>query len=172
MCAADGTEGLRLASSSRFDVLILDVLLPGLDGYRVCDAMRQQGFDGGILMLTARAEVSDRVQGLQTGADDYLVKPFDSDELVARIQALLRRVNKETLTPVTRFSFGAVEIDFSRADVMKNGRPLTLTQKEYQLLRYFIDHRGQVLSRDRLMSCAPPTAPRACASHRQVGLTC
>ena len=112
--AGTGPEGVRMATDSRFDLLILDVMLPGMDGFAVCRAMREQGFDGGVLMLTARSQVADRVQGLQIGADDYLAKPFDPNELVARVSALLRRVGKEQLTPVLRFQFGGVNVDFSK----------------------------------------------------------
>jgi two-component system alkaline phosphatase synthesis response regulator PhoP len=150
--AADGHAGLAAATGSRFDVLILDVMLPGPSGFEICHAARQNGFDGGILMLTARGQVRDRVQGLETGADDYLVKPFDSDELLARVNALLRRVNKEQLTPVARFEFGSVLVDFVKPEVMRNGSPLSLAAKEMQLLKYLIDNRGQVVSRERLLS--------------------
>jgi two-component system alkaline phosphatase synthesis response regulator PhoP len=148
---ADGLDGLRHAGDTEFDLLILDVMLPGLDGYALCDRVRQQGFDGAILMLTARAQIRDRVHGLQRGADDYVVKPFDSDELLARVQALLRRVQKETLTPVTRFSFGSVAVDVAAEVVTRSGARVPLTDKEFQLLRYFINHRGQVLSRNRIL---------------------
>lgn len=149
--AETGTNGLRRATDTRFDLLILDVMLPGMDGFALCGAVRQQGFDGGILMLTARSQVADRVQGLQIGADDYLAKPFDSNELVARVTALLRRVGKEQLTPVTRFQFGAVAVDFSRPAVTRNGSAVNLAAKEFQLLRCLIDHRGQVLTREWLL---------------------
>src|SRR5687768_4914483 len=94
----NGATGLQRALKETFDLLILDVMLPGLNGFEICHQVRQQGYDGAILMLTARGQVQDRVSGLNTGADDYLVKPFNSDELVARVAALLRRVHKEQLT--------------------------------------------------------------------------
>lgn len=150
--AATGPDGHRAATDKRFDLLILDVMLPGMDGFALCEAMRKQGFDGGILMLTARSQVVDRVQGLQIGADDYLAKPFDPNELVARVTALLRRVGKEQLTPVTRYQFGAVTVDFSVPVVTRNGAPVSLAAKEMQLLRCLVDHRGQVLSREWLLT--------------------
>ncbi len=156
---ADGLAGLRHASAAPFDLLILDVMLPGLDGFALCDAVRQQGFDGGVLMLTARADITDRVRGLRRGADDYLGKPFDSDELLARVQALLRRVHKETLTPVTRFAFGDVAVDFSTSAVTRGGAAVALTEKELQLLRYLINHRGQVLSRSQILRALWPQQP-------------
>lgn len=157
--AANGLAGLRHTSAASFDLLILDVMVPGLNGFELCDAVRQQGFDGGVLMLTARAEVADRVHGLHRGADDYLVKPFDSDELLARVRALLRRVHKETLTPVMRFAFGDVEVDFATSEVTRGGAAVALTDKELQLLRYLINHRGQVLSRSQILRALWPQQP-------------
>jgi two-component system alkaline phosphatase synthesis response regulator PhoP len=150
--AATGPDGLRAATNHRYDLLILDVMLPGLDGFALCQKMRQQGFDGGILMLTARGQVADRVQGLHLGADDYLAKPFDPHELTARVTALLRRMGKEALTPVTRFQFGPVSVDFSVPAVHRHGAPVNLAAKEMQLLRCLIDHRGQVLTREWLLT--------------------
>ncbi len=149
--ASDGTEGLRRATSEPFDLLILDVMLPGLGGFEICHAVREQGFDGAILMLTARGQIEDRVQGLRTGADDYLIKPFDPDELRARVDALLRRIHKQQLTPVMRVEFGSVVADFSRMEFHKNATPFTCTAKEAALLRTLINHRGQVVSRERLL---------------------
>ena len=150
--SGNGKEGLGMASEQRFDLLILDVMLPGLDGFEVCRAARERGFDGGILMLTARALVDDRVEGLRTGADDYLIKPFDPNELLARVSALLRRLGKTPLTPVLKFQFGDVTVDFDRREVLREGQPVNLAAKEMQLLRHLIDHRGQVLSRERLLT--------------------
>lgn len=167
--AGTGPEGVRMATDSRYDLLILDVMLPGMDGFAVCRAMREQGFDGGVLMLTARSQVADRVQGLQIGADDYLAKPFDPNELVARVSALLRRVGKEQLTPVLRFQFGGVSVDFSKPSVTRNGVAVSLAAKEMQLLRCLIDHRGQVLTREWLLgqvwSQQPFITPRTVDVH-------
>ena len=167
--AGTGPEGVRMATDSRFDLLILDVMLPGMDGFAVCRAMREQGFDGGVLMLTARSQVADRVQGLQIGADDYLAKPFDPNELLARVTALLRRVGKEQLTPVLRFQFGGVSVDFSKPSVTRNGVAVSLAAKEMQLLRCLIDHRGQVLTREWLLgqvwSQQPFITPRTVDVH-------
>lgn len=150
--AGDGGEALRIATEQRFDVLILDVMLPGLSGFELCQAVRERGFDGGILMLTARAQVDDRVEGLSTGADDYLIKPFDSKELLARVSALLRRLGKTPLTPVLQYQFGDVKVDFERREVLRDGTLVNLAARELQLLRQLIDHRGQILSRERLLS--------------------
>jgi two-component system alkaline phosphatase synthesis response regulator PhoP len=149
--ATDGRAGLRLAQEKKFDLLILDVMLPGLSGIDVCHFLREQGFDNAILMLTAKGQVSDRVLGLLTGADDYLVKPFNSDELSARVKALLRRVHKEDLTPVLRFAFGNVQVDFSTSEFSKNGRSIALAAKEAELLRFLVNHRGNALSRSQII---------------------
>lgn len=149
--APDGNLGLQLALDQLFDLLILDVMLPGRDGFEICRAVRERGFDGAVLMLTARGEVPDRVQGLRGGADDYLVKPFDADELLARVASLLRRVRREQLTPVSQFEFGRVRIDFERAEISKDGRPVDLSAKELELLRYFVNRRGQTLTRENIL---------------------
>jgi len=149
--AVDGKTGLRLATEEKFDLLILDVMLPGLNGFEICHAAREQGFDGAILMLTAKGQIPDRVEGLRTGADDYLVKPFDPDELLARVEALLRRIHKENLTPVTKFQFGNVSADFLGGKFLKKGKPVALAAKEIELLRLLVNHRGQVLSREHIL---------------------
>lgn len=149
--ASDGERGLQLALSKRFDLLILDVMLPGRDGFEICHAVRERGFDGAVLMLTARGEVPDRVQGLRGGADDYLVKPFDSDELLARVGSLLRRVRKEQLTPVSQFEFGGVQVDFARGEVRRNGQVVELSAKELELLRHLVNCRGQTLTREDIL---------------------
>ena len=150
--SGDGGEALRLAAEQRFDLMILDVMLPGLSGFELCRAVRERGFDGAILMLTARTQVDDRVEGLAKGADDYLIKPFDSKELLARVSALLRRLGKTPLTPVMQYQFGDVRVDFERREVSRDGSVVNLAAKELQVLRQLIDHRGQVLSRERLLS--------------------
>lgn len=150
--AGDGSQGLRIAAEQRFDLMILDVMLPGISGFVLCREVRERGFDGAILMLTARTLVDDRVEGLGAGADDYLIKPFDSKELLARVGALLRRLGKTPLTPVLQYRFGDVKLDFERREVLRAGLAVNLAAKELQLLRQLIDHRGQVLSRERLLS--------------------
>ena len=149
--AQDGNSGLDKALTGAFDIIILDVMLPGKNGFDVCRDIRQHGVDSAVLMLTARTQVIDRVVGLKLGADDYLTKPFDPSELVARIEALGRRVLKENLSPVVRFKFGEITVDFDRGEVIKNGSHVSLTGRELQLLRYLIDHRGRVVSRDELL---------------------
>lgn len=150
--SGDGHAGLQVATEQQFDLLILDVMLPGISGFELCRQARERGFAGAILMLTARAQVDDRVEGLHMGADDYLIKPFDPKELLARVSALLRRLGKTPLTPVLRYQFGEVAVDFERREVFRGGNPVNLAAKELQLLRHLIDHRSQVVSRDRLLS--------------------
>ena len=149
--AGDGEAGLAKASAGGFDVIILDVMLPKKTGYDVCRELRQKGVDTAILMLTAKSQVVDRVVGLKLGADDYLTKPFDPAELLARVEALLRRIQKENRVPVRSFQFGDVEVDFERAEVRRNGQPINLAGKEMQLLRYLIDNRERVVPREEIL---------------------
>ena len=149
--ARDGDSGVARGLAGRFDLIVLDVMLPGKMGFDVCRELRQKGVDAAILMLTARGQVTDRVVGLKLGADDYLTKPFDPAELLARVEALLRRVHKETRIPVRSFQFSDVEIDFERAEARKAGQVLNMAAKEMQLLRYLVDHRERVVPRDEIM---------------------
>ena len=149
--AVDGPTGLTRASKEPFDLVILDVMLPGKSGLDVCRELRQQGKDVAVLMLTAKTQLIDRVVGLKLGADDYLTKPFEPPELLARVEALLRRVKRENFTPVRRFQFGDVEVDFDQGDASKGGVPVSLAGKELELLRYLIDRRGSPVSRDELL---------------------
>jgi two-component system alkaline phosphatase synthesis response regulator PhoP len=147
----DGDAGLAKATQEKFALIILDVMLPKKTGFEVCRQLRQAGIDTAILMLTAKTQVVDRVVGLKLGADDYLTKPFDPAELLARVEALLRRVNKENRANVRSFRFGDVEIDFERAEVRKSGQPLALAAKELQLLRYLVNHRDRVVPREEIL---------------------
>jgi two-component system alkaline phosphatase synthesis response regulator PhoP len=149
--AGDGESGLNKAIAGKFDLVILDIMLPRKTGFDVCRELRQKGIDVAILMLTAKTQVVDRVVGLKLGADDYLTKPFDPAELLARVEALLRRVQKENRIPVQSFQFGDIEIDFERAVLLKAGQPVTLASKELQLLRYLVDNRGRVVPREELL---------------------
>jgi len=149
--AADGESGLAKAATKGYDVVILDVMLPKRNGFEVCRNLRQRGVDTPILMLTARQQVVDRVTGLKLGADDYLPKPFDPAELLARLEALLRRVQKENRIPLKSFAFGDVEVDFERARLTRSGQPVSLAGKELQLLQYLIHHRGRVVPREEIL---------------------
>jgi two-component system alkaline phosphatase synthesis response regulator PhoP len=148
---SDGDAGLAKATREKFALIILDVMLPQKTGFEVCRQLRQAGIDTAILMLTAKTQIVDRVVGLKLGADDYLTKPFDPAELLARVEALLRRVNKENRVNVRSFHFGDVEIDFERAEVRKAGVPLSLAAKELQLLRYLVNHRDRVVPREEIL---------------------
>jgi two-component system alkaline phosphatase synthesis response regulator PhoP len=148
--AADGEEGARRATGEPFDLVILDVMLPKRSGFDVCRDMRQKGVKTPVLMLTARTQVADRVVGLKLGADDYLMKPFAMAELLARVEARLRRPGTEMKNPGA-YRFGDVTVDFRRAEVEREGETVNLSAKEFQLLRYFVENRGASLSRDELL---------------------
>ncbi len=149
--AGDARAALERATGERFDGILLDVMLPGGSGFDICQTIRQRGIQTPVLMLTARGQVVDRVVGLKLGADDYLVKPFEMAELLARIEALLRRgAPKHQFAEA--FRFGDIAVDFRRAEVTKGDTMLELSAREFKLLRYFIEHRGAALSRDELLN--------------------
>jgi two-component system alkaline phosphatase synthesis response regulator PhoP len=150
--ARDGESGLRRAAEESFDLIILDLMLPRKNGLDVCRDLRQQGVHTPIMMLTARGQVVDKVVGLKLGADDYLTKPFEMMELLARVEALLRRAPAPRELPAEAYQFGAVRVDFRCAEVTRDGRPIELSAREFQLLRYFIEHRGSTISRDELLN--------------------
>jgi two-component system alkaline phosphatase synthesis response regulator PhoP len=150
--AEDGDEGLRRATAEPFHLLVLDVMLPGRSGFDVCRELRQAKILTPVLMLTARGQTIDKVTGLKLGADDYLTKPFDMNELLARVEALLRRAAQPLHRATPSYRFGGIEVDFQRTEVRRNGTPLAMTAKELQLLRFFIEHRGETLSRERLLN--------------------
>ena len=148
--AADGEAGLARAAGDVFDLVILDVMLPRRNGFDVCRDLRRRGVATPVLMLTARGQVADRVVGLKLGADDYLTKPFEMAELMARVEARLRaHPTGEAGHPLYRFA--AIEVDLRRAEVNRDGAPVALSAKEFHLLRYFIAHRGATLSRHELL---------------------
>jgi two-component system, OmpR family, response regulator len=147
-CAASGIDGLHLATENDYDAVLLDVMLPGIDGFEVCRIMRGRGRWQPVIMLTARDEVCDRVRGLDAGGDDYLVKPFSFAELAARLRSLIRRGAHER--PAT-LSVGSITFDPAARKVERSGTPIALTPKEYTLLEYFMRHPGEVLSRARII---------------------
>jgi two-component system alkaline phosphatase synthesis response regulator PhoP len=149
--AKDGVQGLDLATRERFDLILLDLMLPGQSGLTVCQKLRQQGSNTPILMLTARRQTMDKVVGLRTGADDYLTKPFKMAELLARIDALLRRAGRAGEKKSDRYEFGKVQIDLRKTEVTREGQLVPLSAKEFQLLRYFVQHQGTTLSRETLL---------------------
>jgi two-component system, OmpR family, alkaline phosphatase synthesis response regulator PhoP len=148
----DGEQALTQALREPIGLVVLDVKLPKKDGFDVCRDLRRHGFGSPILMLTARSEVKDRIKGLKTGADDYLGKPFDVNELLARIEALFRRPNHvapQLIDPV--FCFGDLIVDVKRAEILRNGAQVVLTAKEFGLLQYFIANPNERLSRQTLL---------------------
>jgi two-component system alkaline phosphatase synthesis response regulator PhoP len=149
--ASDGESGLARASAGLFDLVILDIMLPRKTGFDVCRELRQKGIDSAVLMLTAKTQVADRVVGLKLGADDYLTKPFDPAELLARVQALLRRVQKEDRIPVRTFAFDGIEADFERPLVTRHGDTVNLAAKEMQLFHFLVDHRERVVTREEIL---------------------
>jgi len=149
--ATDGESGLRAALAENFDLIILDVMLPRKNGYDVCRDLRQKGVNTPVLMLTAKGETIDKVLGLKLGADDYLTKPFEVIELLARIEALLRRAPQASGAAAEVFRFGDVEIDFKRAEVAKNSQTVELSAMEFRLLQFLIENRGAVHSRNQLL---------------------
>ena len=150
--AGDGNLGLARALAEPFDLVVLDVMLPGRDGFEVCRELRSRGGQVPVLMLTARSQVIDRVVGLKLGADDYLTKPFEMIELLARVEALLRRSPAPAVSaPSGTYTFGDVRVDFRRAEVFRGDEPVTLSALEFKLLAYFIENRGALLTRDELL---------------------
>ena len=137
--------------ATHFGLIILDVMLPGKGGFEVCQELRQRGFIDPILMLTARTQMADKVKGLKIGADDYLTKPFEMAELLARVEALLRRGKGAGSEGPDFYDFGPLHIDMRRTEVLRDGSLAPLSTKEFQLLRYLIEHRGRTLSREELL---------------------
>jgi len=150
-CAADGDAGFEKATQIPFDLIILDVMLPHKSGFDVCRDIRQAGLITPILMLTARGQTSDKVNVLKIGADDYVTKPFNMLELMARVEALLRRAPSRPAAQTGAFNFGSVLVDLVGTEATRDGQVLNLSAREFQLLRYFIEHRGATLSREELL---------------------
>ncbi|HXK08548.1 MAG TPA: response regulator transcription factor [Vicinamibacteria bacterium] len=149
--AGTGEDGLRLALDGPFDLVLLDVALPGRGGFDVLRDLRQQRVETPVVMLTARGQVVDRVLGLKLGADDYVPKPFEMMELLARMEAVLRRRRSAPPAASGTCSFGDVRVDFRRAEVLRAGVPVDLSSLEFKLLRYFVEHRGALVSRRELL---------------------
>lgn len=146
--AFDGLNGKRLAEEKRFDLLVLDLLLPGMNGREVCVSLRKSQPRLPILMLTALGTSEDKLAGFESGADDYLVKPFEFSELLARIKALVRRANPAAMEP--KLIAGDLEIDTDKKVAIRAGQPISLTAKEYALLSYLMQHKGKVVSRQQI----------------------
>lgn len=153
--AIDGEEGKEKATHLPFDLIILDIMLPHRSGLDICMDIRRAGLATPILLLTARGQTSDKVVGFKLGADDYVTKPFDTLELMARIEALLRRVPTKAISAAQAehgiHQFGPVIVDIKGTQVTRNGQRVYLTAREFELLRYFVEHQGITLSRDELL---------------------
>ncbi len=148
--AKDGLKGLSMAKEQGYDLIILDIMLPKMDGFEVCKQLRQAGIATPILILTAKSQEIDKVLGLELGADDYVTKPFSPRELLARVKALLRRA-KEPKRGIDLYHFGDVEVDFIKYEAKKKGQPIYLTALEFALLHFLIKHKDQVMHRDSIL---------------------
>ncbi len=152
--ASDGKTGYKKALSGDFQLIVLDILLPGLNGFEVCKKLRETGVATPVLMLTAaKTEEMDKVTGLELGADDYVTKPIGTRELVARVKAILRRTKKEEGIEDV-FEFGGISVDFRSHEVLRSGEKVHLTAHEFNLLKFFIEHRGRVVTRDEILDKA------------------
>jgi two-component system alkaline phosphatase synthesis response regulator PhoP len=150
--SGDGEDGLARATAGGFDLIVLDVMLPRMNGFDVCREVRHRGVTTPILMLTAKGQVVDKVVGLKLGADDYLTKPFETIELMARLEALLRRMPARPQPGGGTYRFGDIAVDFRKMEVARAGALVDLSAREFKLLRHFIEHRGATLSRDQLLA--------------------
>ena len=152
--AGDGEKGERMELERQFDLILLDVMLPKKNGFDIIRDLRKNGISTPVLMLTARGQVNEKVVGLKLGADDYLTKPFETLELLARIESLLRRPTSATVpaSPLTSYSFGLFTIDFRKMEMSRKGKLIELSAREFQLLRFFIEHRGSALSRETILN--------------------
>ena len=149
--AIDGAAAVQRAKAEQFDLMLLDVMLPSLGGIEVCHQLRQAGIDTPILMLTARGHVDDKIIGFKAGADDYLTKPFDMNELCVRVEALIRRASRVQRPGAMEYSFGKVHIDFRELTLDRSGKTFVLSEREGRLLRYLIENSGKVISRDEML---------------------
>jgi len=150
-CVHEGHSALDLAQQGGYDLIILDVMLPKRDGFDVCKGIREAGLITPILMLTARGQTSDKVSGLKIGADDYVTKPFNMLELMARVEALMRRAPIRPAAQTGGIDFGSIHVDLMGTEATRDGKPLNLSAREFQLLRYLIEHRGATVSREELL---------------------
>jgi len=148
--AKDGLQGLTMAKEQGYNLIILDIMLPKMNGFEVCKQLRQTGVTTPILILTAKSQEIDKVLGLELGADDYVTKPFSPRELLARVNALFRRV-KQTQQGIDLYHFGDVEVDFKKYEAKKSGQPIYLTALEFAILHFLIKHKDQVVSRDSIL---------------------
>ncbi len=151
LLASDGMEGFEQAKSPSIDLIVLDIMLPGKDGMEICGELRKAGIHTVVMMLTSKTDETDKVLGLEIGADDYMTKPFSMRELKARVKALLRRT-QELKKGIDEASFGTLHFDFKKQEAFKNKQSLKLSAKEFQIVKLFLEHEGQVLDRDKLLN--------------------
>lgn len=147
----DGLQGQEMAMQQTCDLLVLDVMLPSRSGFDVCRHLRKNGVVVPILMLTARNELSNKLQGFKIGADDYLTKPFEAPELLVRIEALFRRAPNAGRQPLKTYDFGEIHVNFEKSRIAKKGRTVALSERECRLLRYLIECKNEIVSRDELL---------------------
>lgn len=148
--AETGTKGFELAGKHDFDLIVLDLILPGKDGIEICKELRSDGVKTPIIMVTSRKEEIDKILGLEIGADDYVTKPFSIRELLARVKALIRRSTYEP-GDIEEVAFANLKIDFKKQEMLRGENPVRLSATEYRILHYFIDHEGEVISRDKFL---------------------
>ena len=148
--ATDGEEGYQKALGGQADLILLDLMLPGKNGQEICADLRRENISTPIIMLTSKQEEIDKVLGLESGADDYVTKPFSIRELRARIKAILRRTDNR-IQKTDTFSFGEITIDFLKHEASRSGQPINLSTREYEIMRLFIEHEGELVSRDMLL---------------------
>ena len=150
IAARDGAEGFKKALAEKPDLIVLDLMLPKMSGLDVCRNLRKNSFDAPILMLTARGQELDKVLGLEVGADDYITKPFSLNELIARVRAHLRRATHEVST-IENYAFGDIKVDFQKFKATKNNHSIELSPREFELLSFLVNHRGETVTREQLL---------------------
>jgi DNA-binding response OmpR family regulator len=149
--AEDGQQGLEAIHSNTYDLIILDVMLPKMSGFDLLKKIRSEGYDTPVIMLTAKGEEIDRVLGLELGADDYVTKPFSLRELLARVKAILRRHQKIDQNELQEFTIGNLKVNFASYEASAGGNAVPMTHKEFEILKYFLDHKEKTVSRDDLL---------------------
>ena len=151
LAVGDGKKGLETILAKKFDLILLDVMLPGISGFDICKKIREEGITTPVILLTAKGEEVDKVLGLEFGADDYITKPFSLRELLARVKAVLRRTPSEKISAVKKITIGLLEIDIENYTALKKGKSIAMTSKEFEIIRYLWQHQQQVISRDDLL---------------------
>mgnify|MGYP003576291264 CR=1 FL=1 len=149
--SGDGVEAQGRAETEAFDLIVLDVMLPSRSGFDVARNLRKNGVQTPILMLTARTELNNKVQGFKSGADDYVTKPFEAPELLVRVEALLRRAQTGSRKKIQAWDFEDISVDFTKARLIRKGKQIDLSERECRLLQHLIESRGEVVTRDELL---------------------